>query len=106
MSERLNKENFDSTIKSTSLALVDFYSDSCIPCKKLNPVLGDLEDEAGEKIKLFKLNINFDFEVAEKYGIASSPTLILFKNGSEQDRKNGFQTLEALEDWIDLNNLK
>ena len=103
MAERLNKENFDSTIKSTPLALVDFYSDSCIPCKKLNPVLGDLEDEAGDEIKLFKLNINFDLEVAEKYGIASSPTLILFKNGSEVDRKNGFQTFEILKDWIDLN---
>lgn len=103
MAERLNKENFDSAIKSTPLALVDFYSDSCIPCKKLNPVLGDLEDEAGDKIKLFKLNINFDLEVAENYGVASSPTLILFKNGREVERKNGFQTLEVLEDWIDSN---
>ena len=103
MVERLNKENFDSTIKSTPLALVDFYSDSCIPCKKLNPVLGDLEDDEGDEIKLFKLNINFDFEVSEKYGVASSPTLILFKSGSEIDRKNGFQTFEILKDWIDLN---
>ena len=103
MAERLNKENFESTIKSLPLALVDFYSDSCVPCKKLNPVLGDLEDEAGDEIKLFKLNINFDFEVSEKYGVASSPTLILFKKGSELDRKNGFQTFETLKDWIDSN---
>ena len=79
MSERLNKDNFDSTVKSAPFALVDFYSDSCIPCKKLNPVLGDLEDEKGDEVRLFKLNINFDLEVAEKYGVASSPTLILFK---------------------------
>ena len=100
MAQRLNKENFDSTIKAAPLALVDFYSDSCIPCKKLNPVLGDLEDEAGDGVQIFKLNTNFDLEVAEKYNVASTPTLILFKNGSEQDRKNGFQTLEVLEDWI------
>ena len=103
MAERLNKENFDSTIKSTPLALVDFYSDSCIPCKKLNPVLGDLEDDEGDQVKLFKLNINFDLEVAEQYGVASSPTLILFKNGSEVDRKNGFQSFDILKDWIDSN---
>lgn len=103
MSERLNKDNFDSTVKSAPFALVDFYSDSCIPCKKLNPVLGDLEDEKGDEVRLFKLNINFDLEVAEKYGVASSPTLILFKNGSEIDRKNGFQTFETLKDWIDSN---
>ena len=103
MSERLNKENFDSTIKSTPLALVDFYSDSCIPCKKLNPVLGDLEDEAGDEFQIFKLNTNFDLDVAEKYGVASTPTLILFKSGSEIDRKNGFLTFEILKDWIDSN---
>ena len=103
MSERLNKDNFDSTVKSAPFALVDFYSDSCIPCKKLNPVLGDLEDEAGSEVQIFKLNINFDLEVAEKYGVASSPTLILFKNGSEVDRKNGFQTFDILKDWIDSN---
>ena len=103
MSERLNKENFDSTLKTVPLALVDFYSDSCIPCKKLNPVLGDLEDEKGDEVRLFKLNINFDLEVAEKYGVASSPTLILFKNGSEVDRKNGFQTFAILKNWIDSN---
>ena len=103
MAERLNKENFDSTIKSAPFALVDFYSDSCIPCKKLNPVLGDLEDEAGDELKLFKLNTNFDMEVAEKYAVASTPTLILFKNGTEIDRKNGFQPFETLKDWIDSN---
>ena len=103
MAERLNKENFDTAIKSAQLALVDFYSDSCIPCKKLNPVLADLEDEKGDEVRLFKLNINFDLEVAEKYGVASSPTLILFKNGSEVDRKNGFQTFDILKDWIDSN---
>ena len=103
MAERLNKENFDSTLKTVPLALVDFYSDSCIPCKKLNPVLGDLEDEKGDEVRLFKLNINFDLEVSDKYGVTASPTLILFKNGSEVDRKNGFQTFEILKDWIDSN---
>ena len=103
MAERLNKENFDSTLKTVPLALVDFYSDSCIPCKKLNPVLRDLEDEAGDEFQIFKLNTNFDLDVAETYGVASTPTLILFKNGSEVDRKNGFQTFEILKDWIDSN---
>ena len=80
MAERLSKENFDTARKSAQLALVDFYSDSCIPCKKLNPVLGDLEDEKGDEVRLFKLNINFDLEVAEKYGDTTTPTMILFKH--------------------------
>ena len=100
MSERLNKDNFDSTVKSAPFALVDFYSDSCIPCKKLNPVLGDLEDEKGDEVRLFKLNINFDLEVAEKYGVASSPTLILFKNGEEADRHVGAISKGKLKDIL------
>ncbi len=100
MSERLNKENFDSSIKQEKLVLVDFYSDSCIPCKRLNPVLSELDEKFADKVSSYKVNINFDFELAEKYGVMSSPTLILFKNGEEIDRKTGFQTLEALEEWI------
>lgn len=102
MAERLNKENFEETIKSAAKVLVDFYSDSCVPCKKLNPVLGDLEDEHENEIKVYKLNINFDMEIAEKYEVLSTPTLILFKNGEEADRKTGFQSLETLEDWLKL----
>lgn len=100
MAERLNKENFDAAIKTSPLALVDFYSDSCVPCKKLNPVLGDLEDETEGSLKVFKVNTNFDFEIAEKYSVMSTPTLILFKNGEEADRKNGVQTLDTLKAWI------
>lgn len=100
MAERLNKDNFESTVKAEKLAIVDFYSDSCIPCKKLNPILGDLEDESEGKLKVYKVNVNFDSEIAEKFEVLSTPTLILFKNGEEVDRKTGFQSLETLEDWL------
>ena len=100
MSERLNKENFDSSISQKKLVLVDFYSDSCIPCKRLNPVLSELEESSANKAAFYKVNINFDLELAEKYGVMSAPTLILFKAGKEIDRKTGFQTKEVLEDWI------
>lgn len=102
MAERLSKENFEESVKAGEKVLVDFYSDSCVPCKKLNPVLGDLEDEHENEVKVYKLNINFDMEIAEKYGVLSTPTLILFKNGEETDRKTGFQSLETLEDWLEL----
>ncbi|MCR4742336.1 MAG: thioredoxin [Treponema sp.] len=102
MAERLTKENFDSAVKSPEKVLVDFYSDSCVPCKKLNPVLGDLEDEHEKEIKVYKVNTNFDAELAEKYNVLSTPTLIFFKNGQEADRKSGFQTIDKLEDWLEL----
>ena len=100
MSGRLNKENFDSSINQEKLVLVDFYSDTCIPCKRLNPILTELEEAYADKTAFYKVNINFDFELAEKYDVMSSPTLILFKAGKEIDRKTGFQLKEDLEDWI------
>ncbi len=102
MAERLSKENFDEAIKSVEKVLVDFYSDSCVPCKKLNPVLGDLEDEHESEIKIYKVNTNFDSELAQKFNVLSTPTLILFKNGEEKERKTGFQNLDDLEDWLGL----
>ena len=100
MSERLNKETFDSSINQEKLVLVDFYSDSCIPCKRLNPILTELEEAYNDKAVFYKVNINFDLELAEKYGVMSAPTLILFKAGEEIERKTGFQTLDVLEEWI------
>lgn len=100
MAERLNKDNFESTVKAEKLAIVDFYSDSCIPCKKLNPILGDLEDESEGKLKVYKVNVNFDSEIAEKFEVLSTPTLIQLKNGEEVDRKSGFQSKEVLENWL------
>ena len=100
MSERINKDNFDASIKQDKLVLVDFYSDSCIPCKRLNPVLSQLEEGLADKATVYKVNINFDSELAEKYGVMSAPTLVLFKAGEEIDRKTGFQSLEILEEWI------
>lgn len=102
MAERLGKENFDDAVKGAETVLIDFYSDSCVPCKKLNPVLGDLEDEHENEIKVYKVNVNFDAELAEKFSVLSTPTLILFKNGAEADRKNGFQSIDALEEWLGL----
>lgn len=101
MAERLGRDDFDGAVKSGTV-LVDFYSDSCVPCKKLNPVLGDLEDEHEDEMKVFKVNVNFDAEIAEKYRVLSTPTLVLFKDGEESDRKTGFQSLDALEDWLGL----
>ncbi len=55
-----------------------FYSDSAWRCKKLAPVLGMREDDYEDKIKVYKVNTNFDVELAEQYEVQSNPTLILF----------------------------
>lgn len=100
MAERISKENFDSSVKNAKFALVDFYSDSCIPCKRLNPILYEIESELKDKISVFKVNANFDSELAQKFNVMSLPTLVLFKDGAELNRKTGILPKQDFLDWL------
>ena len=89
MSVRANKDTFESEINEAGkLVIADFYSDSCVPCKRMSPLLAETEEEDPEGIKLVKLNINFDGETAQKYNVTSVPTLV-FKDGAEKARLTG-----------------
>lgn len=90
MAVRVNGDTFDAEVlKSDGIVLADFYSDSCVPCKRLSPVLAEIEEELGDKIKLVKININFDAELAEKNEVQSVPTIVFFKSGEEKARLTG-----------------
>ena len=78
-----------------------FYSDSCIACKKLAPVLGDVEDDYEGKLYVYKVNTNFDKELAKEYQIAANPTLLFVKNAEVLDRKIGAHTLAELKTWVE-----
>lgn len=87
MAVRVNSENFEAEVLNTKgVVLADFYSDSCVPCKRMSPVLAELEEDYGDEIKLAKININFDGELAEKYEVQAVPTIIFFKDGEEASR--------------------
>lgn len=102
MAERINKDNFeDKVLKSSIPVLVDFYSDSCIPCKMLSPVLGDLEEEREGQLAVYKVNVNYDSELAERYGVMGAPTLILFSQGEVKEKRTGAVKKDVLADWID-----
>ncbi len=90
MALRVNSENFESEVLKSELpVLADFYSDSCVPCKRLSPIISQLESERSDSLKVVKVNINFDTELAEKYEVQAAPTLIYFKNGEETARLRG-----------------
>lgn len=90
MALRVNEDNFETEVlKSEIPVLADFYSDSCVPCKRLSPVLAEIEEELTDSLRVVKININFDIALAEKYEVLSAPTLILFKNGTEVQRLSG-----------------
>ncbi len=101
MALRIGKNNFEEKVLKSSLpVLVDFYSDSCIPCKMISPILGDLEDEHEGTLEVYKVNVNFDTELAKQYDVLSVPTLITFQNGEVKGRLTGAVTRQALEELL------
>lgn len=101
MAQRVNEEQFEELVlKSELLVLLDFYSDTCIPCKKLNGPLGDIEDDNEGKLKVYKVNVNYDEALAKKYGVTSVPTLVLIKNGTEITRNTGAVGYDEIDSMI------
>ena len=102
MAARISKADFDEKVLNSELpVIVDFYSDSCVACKKLAPVLGDIEDDYEDKLHVYKVNTNFDAELAEQYEGTANPTLLFVKAGEVVDRKIGAQKPADLNAWIE-----
>lgn len=98
MAKRVSEADFRAEVLDGALpVLVEFYSDSCIPCKQLSPILGGLEDDYEDQIKIVKVNVNFDADLAAKYEVAASPTILIFKNGEEVRRVRGLVKRPVLE---------
>jgi thioredoxin 1 len=73
--------NFNQIIDSSTPVLVDFYADWCAPCRMVTPVLQNIKSSLGDKVKIIKINVDNNREIASYYGVRSIPTLMIFKNG-------------------------
>ena len=101
MAKRVSASEFQAEVLESALpVIVEFYSDSCIPCKQLSPILGGIEDDYEEQLKVVKVNVNFDADLAAQYQVATSPTILFFKDGQEQNRIRGLAKRPALEEVI------
>jgi len=85
----LTKTDFDDKIK-TGIVMVDFWAEWCGPCKMAAPVIDGLADEYAGKVTVAKLDVDAEPEIAQKFGVMSIPTVILFKDGAELARQVGF----------------
>ena len=98
MALRINAENFEEKVlKADRPVLVDFYSDTCIPCKQMAGILGDIEDENEDAIYIYKVNVNYDKDLAARYKVMAAPTVIAFVNGEEKERIVGLKEPEEIE---------
>lgn len=102
MAARVNQETFQKEVlEADKLVLADFYSDSCIPCKRLSPVLSELEETYSDVLKVVKINVNFDQALTEQYTVQAAPTLIFFHNGEEKSRLRGAVKKAEITEVID-----
>ena len=96
----VDSKNFEQTINSKEIVLVDFYATWCGPCKMLAPILEQVCEEVAENTLIAKLDIDNALDIAKEFGVMSVPTMIIFKNGKEVERLIGLrqktQILEVL----------
>ena len=94
--------NFDAEVlQSATPVLVDYWAEWCGPCKMIAPVLDEVANEYGDKLKVVKLNIDENQSTPPKYGIRGIPTLMLFKNGNIEATKVGALSKSQLTAFID-----
>ncbi|CAD77425.1 MULTISPECIES: thioredoxin [Rhodopirellula] len=98
--KEFNDDNFDSEVlKSDSPVLVDFWAPWCGPCRQIAPMIDELASE-NPGVKIGKVNIDDNPGAAQKFGINSIPTLLLFKNGEIADTFVGVRPKAALQDAL------
>ncbi len=91
--------NFEEEISSGTV-IVDFWAEWCGPCRIQGPIIDQLSEKVGDKVKVCKMDVDSNPSTAGKLGIASIPTLIVFKDGKPVKKMIGLQTLDILEEAV------
>ena len=97
------KANFNTIINENIPVVVDFHAVWCGPCKTQSPILKDLASELGDKIKVIKIDVDQNNEIAARYQIQSVPTIMIFKNGNVIYKQPGVHSKTQLINIINNN---
>jgi thioredoxin 1 len=102
--QHVTEDTFEpSVLKSDVPVLVDYWAEWCGPCKALAPLLEGLAKDYGGKLKIAKVNVDENQQLARKYNIKAIPTLMLFKDGNVQASKLGMMSKPQLTAFLDSN---
>jgi thioredoxin 1 len=103
MSTAVTESSFDQEVlQSDKAVIVDFWAEWCGPCHAVAPVLDKIADERSEDLRLVKVNIDEEPALAQKYGVVSIPTIVLFKDGEPAAAAVGAQPKGAIERSLGL----
>ncbi|MBQ4646683.1 MAG: thioredoxin [Candidatus Gastranaerophilales bacterium] len=97
MIEEITDNNFNQNVlEQKGIVVVDFWAQWCGPCRKLTPLLEQIQNEFVEEIKIFKIDADKNINSAKEYGISSLPTILIFKNGEVKEMMAGMMQKSAI----------
>ena len=98
--EILGLDEFNKVIKENPLVLADFYASWCAPCKMQAPILAEFQGEMAEKLKVIKIDVDQNPELASKFSVQSIPSLLLFKGGELKEKTVGLSAKATLSEML------
>lgn len=96
MEVKITNENYESYKNGELPLVIDFWATWCGPCRMQAPILDELDEQLGDKVKICKLDVDDEPAIAQRFGVFSIPTLMVFRNGEMISKEVGVHTVEQL----------